>query len=112
MRVVDGVVANTISNSVSLGIPPLIDFINYVINLDKNTRVLEDKLSRMKNHVEAMSSKLQLDQKSSKEVFVQKWLQNIYDQVKNGRDVIDCSHQILYNLVNTRTYLHRWVIFV
>ena len=93
MRVVDGALANTISNDVSLGIPPLIKFINYVINLDKNTRALEDKLSRMKNHVEAMSSKLQLDQKSSKEVFVQKWLQNIYDQVKNARDMIDHSEK-------------------
>ena len=63
MRVVDGAVANTISNSVNLGIPPLIEFINDVIHLDKYTRLLEDKLSRMKNLLEEMSSKLQPEQK-------------------------------------------------
>ena len=63
MRVVDGALANTISNDVSLGIPPLIKFINDVIHLDKYTRLLEDKLSCMKNLLEEMTSKLQLEQK-------------------------------------------------
>ena len=63
MRVVDGALANTISNAVSLGIPPLIEFINDLIHLDKYSRILEDKLSRMKNLLEEMSSKLQPEQK-------------------------------------------------
>ena len=59
MRAVDGAV----SNSVSLGITPLIEFINDVIHLDKYTRLLEDKLRCMKNLLEEMSSKLQPEQK-------------------------------------------------
>ena len=66
MEVIDGAVANTIINIFSLGIPPLIEFINDVIHLDKNTWLLEDKLSHMNKLLEAMSSKLQPQQKSSK----------------------------------------------